>query len=176
MVPPDDLASVRTVEDVVRVRGPFEYESLGTKVGDDVLSTDRDTLFPLQGALGYEITQSLFVGEHTLLVEGPSEILYFQAMSAELATRKRSGLDRRWTVCPCNGIDKVQAFMSLFGGNKLHVAVLLDLATGQKGQVEKIKRSELLKAGHVLTVADFCARQEKPISRICSILTSLRRF
>jgi hypothetical protein len=87
-------------------------------VGDDVLSTDRDTLFPLQGALGYEITQSLFVGEHTLLVEGPSEILNFQVMSAELAARKRTGLDRRWTVCPCNGIDKVQAFMSLFGGNK----------------------------------------------------------
>jgi len=163
MVPPDDLASVRTVEDVVHLRGPFEFDALGTKVGDDVLSTDRDTLFPLQGALGYEITQSLFVGEHTLLVEGPSEILYFQAMSAELAARKRTALDRRWTVCPCNGVDKVQAFMSLFGGNKLHVAVLLDLATGQKGQVEKLKRSELLKAGHVLTVADFCAKKEADI-------------
>lgn len=163
MVSPDDLASVRTVEDVVCTRGPFDYESLGTKVGDDILSTDRDTLFPLQGALGYEITQSLFVGEHTLLVEGPSELLYFQAVSAELAARKRVGLDKRWTVCPCNGIDKVQAFMSLFGGNKLHIAVLLDLATGQKGQVEKIKRSELLKAGHVLTVADFCDKKEADI-------------
>jgi predicted ATPase len=163
MVPPDDLASVRTVEDVVHLRSPFEFEALGTKVGDDVLSTDRDTLFPLQGALGYEITQSLFVGEHTLLVEGPSEILYFQAMSAELVARKRTALDRRWTVCPCNGIDKVQAFMSLFGGNKLHIAVLLDLASGQKGPVERLKRSELLKAGHVLTVADFCAKKEADI-------------
>ncbi|HVB59009.1 MAG TPA: AAA family ATPase [Candidatus Acidoferrales bacterium] len=163
MVPPDDLASVRTVEDVVHMRGPFDYESLGTKVGDDVLSTDRDTLFPLQGALGYEITQSLFVGEHTLLVEGPSELLYFQAMSAALAARKRAALDRRWTVCPCNGIDKVQAFMSLFGGNKLHVAVLLDVASGQKSKVEMLKRSELLKAGHVMTVADFCGRKEADI-------------
>ena len=163
MVPPDDLASVRTVEDVVRVRGSFDYESLGTKVGDDVLSTDRDTLFPLQGALGYEITQSLFVGEHTLLVEGPSEILYFQAMSTELVNRKRTGLDRRWTVCPCRGIDKVQAFMSLFGGNRLHIAVLVDLAVGQKNQVEKLRRSELLKAGHVLTVADFCDKKEADI-------------
>jgi hypothetical protein len=34
-------------------------EVLGTKVGDKVLSTDKETLFPLQGAPGYEITQSL---------------------------------------------------------------------------------------------------------------------
>jgi hypothetical protein len=50
--------------------------------------------------------------------EREREAKNFQVMSAELAARKRTGLDRRWTVCPCNGIDKVQAFMSLFGGNK----------------------------------------------------------
>src|SRR5690606_40462103 len=33
----------------------------GTKVSADVLSVDKDTLFPLQAHLGYEITQSLFV-------------------------------------------------------------------------------------------------------------------
>jgi predicted ATPase len=160
LVPPDDLASVRTVEDVVSERGRFEYESLGTKVGDHVLSTDRDTLLPLQGALAYEVTQSLVAGEHTLLVEGPSEILYLQAISAELAARKRTSLSRRWTVSPCNGIDKVQAFMSLFAASKPHVAVLLGLATGQKSQVEKLRRSELLRAGHILTIGDFCAKEE----------------
>lgn len=163
MVPPDALASVRTVEDVVSERGRFEYESLGTKVGGDVLSADRDTLLPLRGALGYEITQSLFVGEHTLLVEGPSEILYLQAISAELAARKRTSLGRRWTVCPCNGIDKVQAFMSLFAASNPHVAVLLDLATGRKVQIEKLRRSELLRAGHILTFADFCAKEDSSI-------------
>ncbi len=160
MVPADDLASVRTVEDVVTERGPFDYESIGTKVGDDVLSCDRDTLLPLQGALGYEITQSLSVGEHTLLVEAPSDILYLEAISAELAARKRTALNRRWTVCPCNGVDKVQAFMSLFAGSQPHVAVLVGLAAGQKGQAEKLRRSELLKAGHILNIADFCAKED----------------
>jgi predicted ATP-dependent endonuclease of OLD family len=163
MVPPDDLASVRTVEDVVRIRGPMDYESLGTKVGDKVLSTDRDTLFPLQGALGYEITQSLFVGEHTLLVEGPSDILYMQAASAELEARGRKGLDRRWTPCPSNGMDKVQAFLSLFGGNRLHVAVLLDIANGQKAQIDKIKQNKLLRDGHVLTISEFCGKAEADV-------------
>lgn len=165
MVPADDLGSVRTVEDVLK-EGKFgRPESLGTKVNDDVLSTDRETLFPLQGALGYGITQSLFVGEHTLLVEGPSEILYFQAMTSALQRRGRYGLDRRWTPCPSNGVDKVNAFLSLFGGNKLHCAVLLDLAAGQKGKVQKLRELEntLLRKDHVFTVADFLGTAEADI-------------
>ena len=51
MVPAEDLASVRTVEDVARTKPDGQVEVLGTKIGDEVLSTDRDTLFPLQGAL-----------------------------------------------------------------------------------------------------------------------------
>ncbi len=131
-----------------------------------MLSTDRDTLFPLQAALGYEITQSLFVGEHTLLVEGPSDILYVTAASNELAARDRVALDRRWVVCPSNGIDKVAAFLSLFGGNKLHVAVLLDYAKGQKAKVDQLKQSRLLQNGHVFTVADFVAQNEADVEDI----------
>ena len=59
----------RTVEDIW-LEDDGNIEVKGTKVGDDVLSTDKDTVFPLQGALGYELTQSLFVGPNTLLVEG----------------------------------------------------------------------------------------------------------
>lgn len=163
MVPVDDLASVRTVEDVVSERGPFETEPLGTKVGDEVLSSDRDTLLPLQSALGYGITHNLSAGEHTLLVQGPSDILYLEVISAELSARKRTSLNRHWTVCPCNGIAKVQAFMSLFAGRRPHVAVLLDLAARQRGEVEKLKRSQLLEAGHILNIADFCAKEEADI-------------
>ena len=74
MVPASAFDRVRIVEDKVEVRGQRRIP-LGTKVREDVLELDPDTLFPLQGALGYEITQSLFVGKHTLLVEGPSDIL-----------------------------------------------------------------------------------------------------
>jgi hypothetical protein len=163
MVPTDNIMSVRTVEDVVHYRQDEEPEVLGTKVGDDVLSTDRDTLFPLQGALGYELSQSLFVGEHTLLVEGPSDVLYLQALSEALKKQGKAHLDRRWTLCPAGGVDKVWAFVSLFGGNRLHVAALIDFAAGQKGSVEKLRKSNLLKAGHVLLATDFCDQDEADI-------------
>ncbi|HMJ11855.1 MAG TPA: AAA family ATPase, partial [Polyangiaceae bacterium] len=163
MVPPDNLLCARTVEDVVIFREGEQPEVHGTKIGSDVLSTDKDTLFPLQGALGYEITQSLFVGEHTLLVEGPSDLLYLKAMSEELRTRKRTVLDSRWTICPAGGIDKVSAFMTLFGGNRLHVAVLTDFATGQKKKIDDLRRSELLRKGHVFSADAYSGQAEADV-------------
>ena len=162
MVPADDLASVRIVEDQIEIRNQRRVP-LGTKVRSDVLSRDPDTIFPLQGALGYEITQSLFVGKHTLLVEGPGDILYLQALSDALRRRGRPGLDQRWTLCPAGGIDKIRPFVSLFAGNDLQVAVLTDEAQGDKRKIEDMKRSAVLKAGHLYTMADFLGRPEADI-------------
>ncbi len=165
MVPADDLASVRVVEDQVELKGQRRIP-VGTKVRDDVLTRDPDTLFPLQGALGYEITQSLFIGKHTLLVEGPGDILYIQALSDALRRKGRSGLDARWTICPAGGIDKIRPFVALFAGNALQVAVLSDQAVGDKKKVEEMKRSAVLAAGHFFTIADFLKRSEADIEDI----------
>lgn len=165
MVPADALSSVRIVQDQVEMKGPRRL-SLGTKVRADVLSRDPDTLFPLQGALGYEISQSLFVGKNTLLVEGPSDILYVQALSNALRSKNRTGLDPRWTMCPAGGIDKIQPFVALFAGNALHVAVLSDQATGDKRKVEELKRSAVLQAGQFFNVSEFLGRVEADIEDI----------
>ena len=165
MISADDLASVRIVQDQVEMKGPRRLP-LGTKVREDVLTRDPDTLFPLQGALGYEISQSLFVGKNTLLLEGPSDILYIQALSNALRSKNRPGLDPRWTMCPAGGIDKIQPFVALFSGNALHVAVLSDQAVGDKRKVEELKRSTVLNAGHFYTIAEFLNREEADIEDI----------
>lgn len=151
MIDASDLLACRTVEDV---SGANE-EVLGTKVGDDVLATDRDTLFPLQAALGYDLTQTLFVGEHCLLVEGPSDLLYLQWISSQLSSRGRIGLDKRWNITPCGGITKVPSFMALFGGSRLHVAILTDLGHGDKRKVRELRESDLLRNGHVFSADMF---------------------
>ncbi|MCY4225005.1 MAG: AAA family ATPase [Bacteroidetes bacterium] len=165
MVRPDKLQHVQIVEDKVD-RTSGRPKTNGTKVRPDVLMVDRDTLFPLQGALGYEITQTLFVGKHTLLVEGPSDILYLQALSQALELRGRTYLDPRWTLCPAGSIDKIMPFVSLFSGNEMDIAVLTDFAHGQKSKVQRMKESEILKAGHFYTVADFCDSSEADIEDI----------
>lgn len=67
MIQPDNLERVRLVED----RGC----KIGSVTTSDVLTTDSDTLFPLQAALGYDIAQHLFIAKENLVVEGPSDFL-----------------------------------------------------------------------------------------------------
>ena len=165
MVNPSNLLDCRTVEDVT---GPDD-EVLGTKVGDEVFSTDADTLFPLQAALGYDLTQTLFVGEHCLLVEGPSDLLYLQWASEQLLSRGQTPLDSRWTVTPCGGITKVPSFMALFGGSNLHVAVLTDHGSGDKKKVRELRESDLLRDGHVFT-ADAYAEDDATEADVEDIL------
>lgn len=162
MVPAERMTDVRIVEDVIKYEGR-KPTVLGTKVSSDALFVDKDTLFPLQAALGYEITQSLFIGKNTLLVEGPSDILYLQAFSAALKSRKREGLDSRWTICPSGGIDKISPFASLFGANNLNIAVLCDLASGDKSKIERLRKSQVLKASQLFTAADFTGKSESDI-------------
>lgn len=166
MVPPTRLADCRLVEDIITADDRGRRESAGTQITEEVMSTDRDTLFPLQGALGYSVTQSLFIGENSLLVEGPSDILYLQALSNELERRGRVGLDRAWTMCPAGGIDNLRPFVSLFYGNHLNVAVLSDQGQGDKGKIERLRRGEVLAAERLHTIAELLDQAEADIEDV----------
>jgi len=170
MIDPANLLRARTVEDVFiepNMGRPIPDEmELGTKVGSDVLSVDRDTLFPLQAALGYEITQTLFVGEHTLLAEGPSDFLYLQWFKRTLNSLGRVTLDDRWVIAPCGGVDKIPSFLALFAGNRLHIAVLADFASGQKRRVKDLRETKLLQEGHVLTMDTYAMQEEADIEDV----------
>ena len=167
MVPPDDLTLSRIVEDQIEQRRPGLWTTKGTKVRDDVLATDPDTLFPLQGALGYDVTQTLFIGRDTLLLEGPGDILFLKALSAQLKRRKRTQLDPRWTLCPAGGIDKIQSFVSLFSGRaSINVAVLTDMASGDKRKLEQLKRSAVVPESRILNYPEVLGLPEGDIEDI----------
>lgn len=166
MVPADDLPSVRIVEDKVLQPKPGQFVSEGTKVRDDTMVTDRDTLFPLQGALGYEITQTLFVGKHTLLVEGPGDILYLHAFSSALARRGKPGLDRRWTICPAGGIDRIQPFVALFAGQKLDIAALTDYAKSDRKRLDVLRQNKVMESNRLLTFATVLKTEEADVEDV----------
>jgi hypothetical protein len=159
MIEPDNLEGVRTVEDVVLSDGTYK----GTKVGDKIFSTDADTVFPIQAALGYDITQTLFVGKHSLLVEGSSDMLFLETFSRMLVSDGKPGLDSRWTITPVGGIDKVGTFVALFGANKIDVAVFTDIHEGAKRKVRDLRESKLLKDGRVFSAEMYTGSAEADI-------------
>ena len=158
MIDPENLLSVRTVEDVME-----KDEPKGTKVGDDVLSTDRDTIFPLQAALCYDISQTLFIGKYPLLVEGPSDLLYLKWFSHKLRLLGRSQLDPRWTISVAGGIDKMTSFVTLFSGKGLDTAVFCDFHSGDKQKVERLRALKILQGGRVFAANSYTDGTEADI-------------
>lgn len=122
MIDPAAYEKLRAVED----RSTREDPNAGAVVTPVRLSGDRDTLLPIQAALGYSIDQHLFIGaQRHLVVEGGGDYVYLAEMSAHLAEKGRKSLDPRLAILPVGGADKIPAFVALLGRH-LEVSVLLD--------------------------------------------------
>ena len=166
MVDPKHFERVRIVQDlsIEADSDDLPHEEQGTKVFTDVLEATPDSLFPLQGALGYEIHQSLFIGPNCLVVEGVSDLLYLQTISAVLQEQGRCGLSADWTITPVGGADKVPTFVALIGAqSNLNVAVLIDVQKKGHQSIENLYKSKLLNKQRVMTFADFTDGAEADI-------------
>ena len=166
MVDPTRYDRVRIVQD--RSLEPdsdnLPEERQGTQVITEVLDATPDSLFPLQGALGYEIYQTLFIGPNSLVVEGVSDLLYIQTMSAILQEKEKVGLSTEWTITPVGGSDKVPTFVALIGAQThLNVAVLIDFQKKDQQNIENLYKRKLLKKQRVLTYADYVEKDEADV-------------
>lgn len=153
LVDPDRLDRARPVVD--------DGDS-GTKISNNPYKVDRDTLFPLQAALGYEIGQTLFVAPNVLLVEGTSDLIYLSLLSRAAERSGASGLDPRWTITPVGGIDKMDTFIRLFGANQLNTCVLVDVS-GRQTRIDRLVKDGDLDAGQVIRVTDVVSAEKGDI-------------
>lgn len=171
MVDPERFDRVRIVEDKsMDSEEELPRDQRGTKVYTDVLEVSQNSLFPLQGALGYELSQTLFVGPNSLVVEGVSDLLYLQEISSVLGKANRTMLDARWTITPVGGSEKVATFVALLGAQKkLRVATLIDIQSKDRQQIENLYKRRLLEKKNVLTFGDFTGQRESDIEDMFEI-------
>jgi hypothetical protein len=154
MVQPGKLERVRLVED----RGKEE----GAVLSSDVLTRDRDTLFPLQGALGYDLVQHLFVAENNVVVEGTSDYAYLKVISDYLASKGRVSLDPKWSIVPVGGADLIPTFVALLG-NHLKVTVLVDSRKEGNQRLERMAKDGYLEKQRIILVGDVLGRKSADI-------------
>ncbi len=176
MVDPKHFERVRIVQDrSMDEVTPLSKEEDGTKVITEVLDATEESLFPLQGALGYDIYQTLFIGPNSLIVEGPSDLLYIQVMSAVLGSLGRTSLSPQWTITPVGGAEKVPTFVALLGAQRgLKIATLLDIKAEERQTIENLYKRKLLKKQNVLTFADFTDATEADIEDMFGVDFYLR--
>ena len=161
MVEPGRLDRVRIVED----RG----RDVGSVVTADLHSTDPQTMFPLQGALGAELARQLFDRPHSLAVEGVPEFTFITVISDWLKSQGgRVALDPKWVIVPVGGAQLVPAFIALLGENGGAT-----LALGGSGDgVEMLSR--LSAAGHlkqirIVSIAGIVGRESARIEDLFAI-------
>ncbi len=172
MIHADSLSQCRTVEDIITTDDRGRDVFMGTKVGQQVLSTNPDTLIPLRAALGYEISRTVN-GQRTLLVETATDAMYLHWFSRRLAEENRVGLGAGWSIVPCGGGEKVGAFLGLFGGNEGNVVALMGAGDGQRGQEQSVEQ-QLLRGSRILSMDDLVEADGGSIEDVIGGPTYLR--
>lgn len=122
MVDPAHYEKLRAVHDRATRKAPDQ----GVVVTLPDLAADRDTILPLESALGYSVSQHLFLGSgQHLVVEGSSDFIFLQRMTEYLLSQSKIGLNPRLSMIPVGSAENMPAFVALLG-RRLKVAVLVD--------------------------------------------------
>ena len=145
MIQPNNLERVRIVEDKGRENG--------ASISTDIMSTDSDTLFPLQGALGYDLIQHIFINEHNLVVEGTSDFTYLTVISDYLRENKKVSLDEKWCIIPVGGIDLIPTFVALLG-HHLDITVLIDAQRTGHQKLSSLSKQGYLSRKKIITIGN----------------------
>jgi predicted ATPase len=152
MVPTDNLDAIRTV-------------NIGQDTGTTVTDTptgDSRTLFPLQMALGFSLSQSLFVGNDNLIVEGVTDFWMLSSMSEYLHGSGKKGLSKALTITPVGGAQKVGYMVALLTSERLRVLVLLDDEKQARITKEELVKSKLIREDGVIFVTAAFPGAAKP--------------
>lgn len=144
MVPTHRLDSVRTV-------------NIADKVGTTVTNSptgDARTLFPLQAALGYDLSQSLFVGPNNLVVEGVTDYWYLSSVGSYFTDSGKPSINPEITMTPAGGAQKVSYMVALLTSEELNVLVLLDTEKDAKVTKDELVKDKLIAEQNVLFVGE----------------------
>jgi len=144
MVPPDAINIVRTVN-IDADRGTYVT---------DAPTGDSRTLFPLQAALGYHLSQTMFVGHSNLIVEGVTDFWILSTVNAHLVAGGAFALPDELTITPAGGAGKVSYMAALLTSEELTVLVLLDDDRAGRETHTDLVKSKLVRDSAVIFVTE----------------------
>jgi len=121
-----------------RARAVYETPE-GTKVSADVWPRDKDTLFPLQAALGYSVCQTLFVARRQVLVEGLTDYMLLSVLNERLKADGKPALEDDIVLLPMGGTTNLAPLGSLLIGHDVEVAILLDSDKAGESAIKKLR-------------------------------------
>ena len=152
MVPTENLDGIRTVS---------IGQETGTIVSNDPAGDSR-TLFPIQAALGYSLSQSLFVGPNNLIVEGVTDFWMLSSVSCYLESIGKTGLPDGMTLTPAGGAQKIPYMVALLTSERLQVLVLFDEEKQSRATRDELIKAKLIRNDNIIFVTDGFDASTKP--------------
>lgn len=143
MVPTASLDSIRTVS----------ITEEGTLVNNSPVG-DSKTLFPIQAALGYDLSQSLFVGQNNLVIEGVTDFWILSSVSEYFADRGMICLNKAITLTPAGGAPKVPFMVALLSSQELNVLILLDKEKEGESTKAGLLKSKLMREENIIFASE----------------------
>lgn len=147
MVGSDELDLVRIAE--------MESREAGTKVHSRLQVDDPRSIFPLQAALGYELAQSMFAQKRNLVCEGVTDMFYLNALNEAAKSAGGPTFRNNPSIIPAGTASKVAYFVTIYAGQKLGVAALLDSDKAGDMAAQQDALVALLPKKAILRAADF---------------------
>ena len=147
MIDADHLENVRPV---------YEDPVTGsTKITEDVWPKDKDALFPLQAALGYQLVQSLFISKRQAILEGITDYWLFKSLDYAVQATGRSGLDPSIILTPSAGASRMIPLASMLIGHEVDVVGVLDGDEPGRREGKKLTQNLLGDANRVIFAGDY---------------------
>jgi len=131
-----------------------------TTISKDVWPTDKDALFPLQSALGYQLSQTMFIGRKNLIVEGMTDYWILNSASALLESGGKTSLKDDFAFSPAGGGTKSVLLSTMYSSQDLQVGVLLDADSEGKNAYEQIVKNKILKSDKVLLLNEILGKTD----------------
>jgi predicted ATP-dependent endonuclease of OLD family len=147
MIDADHLETIRPV-----------YEEPGTgatKISDDVWPKDKDALFPLQAALGYQLAQSLFISRRQALLEGITDYWIFKSLDYATRATGREALHPSIILTPSGGASRMMPLASMLLGHDVDVVAVLDGDEPGRREGQKLADKLLGDASRTIFTGDF---------------------
>ena len=152
MVPTENLDAIRTVN---------IDQDAGTTVSNSPTGDSR-TLFPIQAALGFTISQSLFVGPNNLIVEGVTDFWILSCVSDYLTDLAKPALPKELTLTPAGGAPKIPYMVALLTSERLRVLVLFDDEKHARSTKTELVKEKLIREDNVVFVTEGFLSTAKP--------------
>src|SRR5262249_42821761 len=103
-----------------------------------------------QMALGFSLSQSLFVGPDNLIVEGVTDYWYLSSASEYLSGKGSPSLPKGLTITPAGGAQKVGYMVALLTSERLRVLLLLDEEKQARKTFDELVKAKLIHGANVL--------------------------